>query len=53
MEKDEGKKRPRSKPGFEDKVVQRAVGMIVEAIFDPDFPAFSHGFRKGHSPHQA
>ena len=27
--------------------------MILEAIFEQDFHAFSHGFRKGHSPHQA
>jgi len=53
IEKEEGKKRPISKPCFEDKVVQRAVVMILEAIFDPNFHAFSHGFRKGHSPHQA
>ena len=53
IEKDDGKKRPRGKPCCEDKSVQRAVVMILEAIFDPDFHAFSHGFRKGHSPHQA
>ena len=34
-------------------MVQRAVVMILEAIFEPDFHAFSHGFRKGHSAHQA
>jgi hypothetical protein len=27
--------------------------MILEAIFEPDFHVFSHGFRKGHRPHQA
>ena len=53
IEKEEGKKRPIGKPCFEDKMVQRAVVMILEAIFAPDFHAFSHGFRKGHSPHQA
>src|SRR5215475_1359641 len=53
IEKEDGKKRPIGKPGFEDKSVQRAVVMILEAIFEPDFHAFSHGFRKGHSPHQA
>ena len=53
IEKDDGKKRPIGKPCFEDKIVQRAVVMILEAIFEPDFHAFSHGFRKGHSPHQA
>ena len=34
-------------------MVQRAVGMLVEAIFEPDFHAFSHGFSKGHRQHQA
>ena len=53
IEKDDGKQRPIGKPCFEDKIVQRAVVMILEAIFDQDFHAFSHGFRKGHSQHQA
>jgi RNA-directed DNA polymerase len=53
IEKDEGKKRPRGNPCFEDKIVQRAVVMILEAIFEQDFHPFSHGFRKGHSPQQA
>jgi group II intron reverse transcriptase/maturase len=53
IEKEEGKKRPISKPCFEDKIVQRAVVMVLEAIFEHDFYAFSHGFRRGHSPHQA
>jgi RNA-directed DNA polymerase len=53
IEKDDGKKRPIGKPCFEDKIVQRAVVMILEAIFEQDFPAFSPGFRKGHSPQQA
>jgi len=47
-----GKKRPISKSCFEDKIVQRAVVMLVEAIFEPDFQAFSHGFRKGHRAQQ-
>ena len=34
-------------------MVQRAVVMILEAIVDPEFHAFSQGFRKGHSPQQA
>ena len=53
IEKEGGKKRPIGKPCFEDKIVQRAVVRILEAIFAQDFYAFSHGFRKGHSPHQA
>src|SRR5262245_30333261 len=53
IEKEGGKQRPIGKPCFEDKIVQRAVVMILEAIFEHDFHAFSHGFRKGHSQHQA
>src|SRR5437660_1829328 len=53
IEKDDGKKRPRGKPCFEDKMVQRAVAMILEAIFEPEFHGFSHGFSKGHSQHHA
>jgi group II intron reverse transcriptase/maturase len=53
IEKDAGKQRPRGKPCFEDKMVQRAVVMMLEASFEPEFHAFSHGFRKGHSQHQA
>jgi len=53
IEKEDGKKRPIGKPCFEDKIVQRAVVMILEAIFEHDFHGFSHGFRKGHSQHQA
>src|SRR5215471_19180981 len=48
IEKEGGKKRPIGKPCFEDKIVQRAVVMILEAICEQDFPPFSHGFRKGH-----
>ena len=47
------KKRPIGNPTFEDKIVQRAVVMILEAIYEQDFYDFSHGYRKGHSPHQA
>jgi len=53
IEQDGGKQRPRGQPGVEDKIVQRAVVMLLEAIFEQDFHAFSHGFRKGHSPQQA
>jgi hypothetical protein len=51
--KEGGKKRPIRQPCFEDKMVQRAVVMILEAIFEPALQAFSHGFRRGHSAHQA
>jgi len=53
IETEAGKKRPIGKPCFEDKMVQRAVVMILDAMFEPDLHAFSHGFRKGHSQPQA
>jgi len=52
-EKDDGGKRPIGMPGFEDKIAQRAVAMILGAVYEQDFETFSHGFRKGHSQHQA
>ena len=47
------KKRPLGIPEFEDKIVQRAVCMLLGAIFEKDFYDFSHGFREEHSPHDA
>jgi group II intron reverse transcriptase/maturase len=52
-EKEDGKRRPIGTPCCEDKLVQRAVVMILEALFAHDLHAFAHGCRKGHSPHQA
>ena len=45
--------RPIGIPSFEDKVLQRAVVMILESIYEADFLDCSHGFRPGRSPHQA
>jgi RNA-directed DNA polymerase len=53
LDKDEGKKRAIGKPTFEDKIVQRAVAMLLGAIYEQDFQDFSYGFRPGRSPHQA
>jgi len=53
LDKEDGRKRPIGKPTFEDKIVQRAVVMLMEAVYEPEFYDFSHGFRKGHSAHQA
>jgi len=53
IDKDGGKKRPIGKPVFEDKIVQRACVMLLSAIYNHDFYDFSHGFREGHSQHQA
>ena len=53
VDKDDGKKRPIGMPVFEDKIAQRAVAMILGAVYEQDFESFSHGFREGHSQHQA
>ena len=45
--------RPLGIPTFEDKVLQRAVVMILEAIYEQDFLACSYGYRRGRSAHQA
>jgi len=50
---DGSKTRPIGIPTFEDKVLQRAVAMVLEAIYEQDFLDCSYGFRPGRSPHQA
>lgn len=45
--------RPIGKPTFEDKILQRAVVMLLEALYEPLFHEGSYGFRKGRSAHQA
>ena len=45
--------RPLGIPTFEDKVLQRAVVMVLEAIYEQDFMDCSYGFRPGRSAHQA
>jgi RNA-directed DNA polymerase len=45
--------RPLGIPTFEDKVLQRAVVMVLEAVYEQDFKDYSHGFRPGRSAHQA
>jgi len=45
--------RPIGVPTFEDKVLQRAVAMLLGAIYEEDFAPFSYGFRPGRSAHQA
>jgi len=50
--KDKGATRPIGVPTFEDKVLQRAVVMLLEAIYEQDFLDCSYGFRPGRSAHQ-
>ena len=45
--------RPIGIPTFEDKVLQRAAAMALEAIYEQDFLNCSYGFRPGRSAHQA
>ncbi len=53
LDKDEGSQRPIGKPVLEDKIVQRAVVMLLEAIYEQDFYDFSFGYRSERNPHQA
>ena len=48
-----GKTRPLGIPTLEDKVLQRAVLMALEPIFEQDFVDCSYGFRPGRGAHQA
>ena len=45
--------RPIGIPTLEDKVLQRAVVMLLECIYEQDFTQTSHGFRPGRSAHGA
>jgi len=49
---DSTKVRPIGIPSFEDKVLQRAVAMVLEAVYEQDFWDCSYGFRPGRSAHQ-
>lgn len=53
IEKEDGSKRPLGMPTSEDKVVQRAVSMVMNTVYEQDFYEFSYGFREGRSQHQA
>jgi group II intron reverse transcriptase/maturase len=48
-----GDRRPLGIPTFEDKVLQRAVVMLLEPIYEQDFLDCSYGYRPGRSAHQA
>ena len=48
-----GKQRPLGIPSFRDKLIQEAVRMILEAIYEPVFYDQSHGFRPNRSCHTA
>ncbi len=51
--KGNGKTRPLGIAAVEDKIVQRAVVMVLERIYETDFSDVSYGFRPGRSCHEA
>jgi group II intron reverse transcriptase/maturase len=51
--KENGKQRPISIPSLEDKIVQKVVVELMNAIYEQDFLDCSYGFRPGRSQHQA
>ena len=51
--KADGRLRPLGIATLEDKIVQRAVVEVLNAIYEVDFLGFSYGFRPGRGPHDA
>lgn len=51
--KADGRQRPLGITALEDKIVQRAVVMVLNAIYEADFLGLSYGFRPGRSQHDA
>jgi group II intron reverse transcriptase/maturase len=51
--KQNGSKRPLGVTALEDKIVQKAVVAVLNAIYEADFLGFSYGFRPGRSQHNA
>jgi group II intron reverse transcriptase/maturase len=51
--KADGRQRPLGIAALEDKVLQRAVVEVLNAIYEVDFRGFSYGFRPGRGPHDA
>lgn len=51
--KDGAEMRPIGLPTIENKVLERAVAMVLEPIYEEEFKDFSFGFRPGRSAHQA
>jgi len=51
--KNEHEKRPLGLPALEDKIVQKGISRILEAIYEADFLDCSYGFRPNRNCHQA
>src|ERR1700740_877734 len=53
IDKADGKRRPLAHASLEDKIVQGATVIVLNAIYEGDFVGFSYGFRPGRGPHDA
>jgi RNA-directed DNA polymerase len=51
--KADGRLRPLGIAALEDKILQRAVVEVLNAVYEADFLGFSYGFRPGRGPHDA
>jgi group II intron reverse transcriptase/maturase len=51
--KADGRQRPLGVPALEDKLVQAATTMVLNAVYEVDFLGFSYGFRPGRGQHDA
>src|SRR5437879_13878615 len=51
--KPDGRQRPLAVAALEDKIVQRAVAALLNAIYEEDFLGISYGFRPGRGTHDA
>jgi hypothetical protein len=51
--KPDGRQRPLGVATLEDKILQRAVAEVLNAVYEEDFRGFSYGFRPGRGPHDA
>src|SRR5207244_7713236 len=51
--KPDGRLRPLGIAALEDKILQRAVVEVLNAVYEEDFLGFSYGFRPGRGPHDA
>ncbi len=51
--KADGRQRPLGIAALEDKIVQHAVAMVLNEVYEADFVGFSYGFRPGRGPHDA
>ena len=51
--KPDGRQRPLAIAALEDKIIQRATAVVLNAIYEEDFLGFSYGFRPGRGAHDA